>query len=252
MRQVCSVSIIVLAMLGVAACYTGGEALTEEASEQAGAGGAPEEDVFEKVGVPEKLELPEEEGTLIMAGAPAQLKLPWSPSCAEKDLYEYGPPPGNDTINTSSQLTWSSVSGGSGVIWAWVVVDDAFLCSGNDDWYHLPSPFSTVYDNEVMIKVRALAKGAPLCYGCGQPGELPPAPENTLSVDVHQATGPKPLLSTATGTRGNVSINHTDPSYEDGVLLRFYGPPAAEYDYRFSVMIQDFDGEDECEDGIAD
>jgi hypothetical protein len=202
-------------------------------------------------------------------GPPDGVGPPGGWNCGDDDD-AYEGPAGNDTIHQPYELAYTGRRGR----WerdAWASVEDAFLCSGNDDWFLLPRAFEPWVEPKQkkvkgeeeeegwededgpppkmsILKVRAQARGAPYCYDCGgSVPDLDPAPENTLSVDVHQINDHQPLLGTRTSQVGNAWLGGRNSVYDDGLLLRFYGPPEAEYDYRFYVYLQNTSGEDECE-----
>ncbi len=72
------------------------------------------------------------------------------------------------------------------------------------------------------------------------------APENTLTVEIWDATGTI-LLGSRTSQRGLIAINGSGRDYGSDFLIHFSGPAAVEYNYRFSIGVQNADGEDECE-----
>lgn len=158
--------------------------------------------------------------------------LPASPFCLQ-DQYEP-----NDTPATASPLELDTDFNSGGV---WV---HAYLCSSNEDWYHVPA--SALGIAEPTIKLRAMARNAGLCGGGCDDVQLPSAPANTLTIEVYDTTGTT-LLFSNTSDRGLVKFDRTGEEYANDFLVRVTGPAAAQYAYHFSLWVQDFDGEDECE-----
>jgi hypothetical protein len=186
-------------------------------------------------------------------------------SCDQLDPYEK-----NDKANRSTALAYTSTYSWEDTVWdhetgdvvevtqfyATIYGTQANLCHKDEDWYHvttsgLGSEYGT---NNVYFHLRAMAAGASWCSATGDP-ELdeeiglydPPAgPENTLTVEVYNATT-LDLLGSGTSTVGRVWLDLGGPNLGQDVLLRFLGPKQANYGYVFHAWAQSFDGEDECE-----
>jgi hypothetical protein len=128
---------------------------------------------------------------------------------------------------------------------------DAALCNGDEDWYFVPTealPFDVGY-----VRFRAFAAGASYCpfhdYGDGDTyGYDPPsAPENTLTVEVYNAST-LALVASSTSTIGRVWMDLGGPeNLSHDLYFRFLGPQQAQYTYNFSIGPQTDWFEDECE-----
>jgi len=135
-----------------------------------------------------------------------------------------------------------SMLGGGGASGAWL---EAFLCSGESDWYRFEVD-SLMYDF-YEFELDAIAAGSSLC---GEPCEdpfLPDAPENTMTIEVYDA-GTLVLLEAEVQPDGRVGINGSGAAYSHDLLIRVYGPsPAATFAYTLDIDMYDHSGEDECE-----
>lgn len=121
---------------------------------------------------------------------------------------------------------------------------EAVLCSGNADWYFIPTELLDYTRN--VLQVRVLARDAGWCgLVCGDP-ELLPGPENTITVEMYDATGTW-LMTGNVSERGIVGLDVQGEPVAHDLFLRIVGPASAEYPYRLHVGVQDFEGEDECE-----
>jgi hypothetical protein len=125
-------------------------------------------------------------------------------------------------------------------------IEDAYLCASEDDWYH--------FDVEALgyevhyLYVRALIEDAGLCGAdCDQP-VIPAGPEHAMTIEIYAAEDMQ-LLSTTTQEDGVLAINGPGgDAYAHQLLIRVFSPtPKAEYRYRLSVQVRNYDGEDECE-----
>lgn len=121
---------------------------------------------------------------------------------------------------------------------------EAVLCSGNQDWHLVPTELLGY--SRYVVQIRVLARDAGWCgLPCGDL-ELLPGPENTIRVEMYDATGTW-LMTGNVGERGTVGLDvQGDPVAHD-LFLRITGPAAAQYPYRLHITVQDFEGEDECE-----
>lgn len=121
---------------------------------------------------------------------------------------------------------------------------EAVLCSGNADWYFIPTELLDYTRN--VLQVRVLARDAGWCgLVCGDP-ELLPGPENTITVEMYDATGTW-LMTGNVSERGIVGLDVQGEPVAHDLFLRIVGPASAQYPYRLHVSVQDFEGEDECE-----
>jgi hypothetical protein len=147
----------------------------------------------------------------------------------------------NPSADQPSIVPWHSVDG-------WVAhsdIDDAGLCAGEDDWYY--------YDVDGLgyvehyLYVRALIENAGLCgLDCGQP-VLSAGPQYAMTVEVYRAHDMQ-LLTSGTQDDGVLAINGPGGEpYAHDLLVRVFSETVAEYSYRLSVEIRNYDGEDECE-----
>lgn len=157
-------------------------------------------------------------------------------ACAFDDPWEPNP-----SAAQPSLVAWQSVDG-------WVahhLIEDAGLCAGEDDWYH--------YDVESLgyvehyLYIRGLIEDAGLCgWDCGQP-VLSAGPQHAMTVEVYRAHDLQ-LLSSHTQDDGVLVINGPGGEpYARDLLIRVFSETLAEYSYRLSVEIRNYDGEDECE-----
>jgi hypothetical protein len=160
----------------------------------------------------------------------------WIGNCHVHDSWEPNP-----TADQPSLVTWGWVDGWT----AYHQIDDVGLCAGEDDWYR--------YDVENLgyvehyLYIRALVENAGLCGSdCGQP-ELVPGPEHAMTIEVYRAYYMQ-LLTSATHNGGVLVINGPGgEAYAHDLLIRVFSHTSAEYPYRLSVEIRNYDGEDECE-----
>jgi hypothetical protein len=125
-------------------------------------------------------------------------------------------------------------------------IDDAGLCAGEDDWYHVD--VESLGYAEHYLYIRALIKDAGLCGAdCGSP-VIPAGPRHAMTVEVYRADTME-LLTTRTQDDGVLSINGPggDP-YAHALLIHVFSPTVdAAYPYRLSIEVRNYDGEDECE-----
>jgi hypothetical protein len=159
-------------------------------------------------------------------GDECQLGDPWEP---------------NATADQPSRVAWLSAN-------EWTAhhqIDDASLCAGEDDWY--------AYDIETLgylehyVYIRALIAEAGLCGSdCGQPVLLA-GPQHAMTVEVYRAHDLQ-LLTSATDDDGVLVINAPGgDAYARDLLIHVFSETSAEYAYRLSVEVRNYDGEDECE-----
>lgn len=153
----------------------------------------------------------------------------------------------NQRPMTATSLRWHEVSATDDGQDDATLMVDAFLCSGDDDWYRVPVA-ELGFDFHV-IRIDGLVRGASWCGqfdGCD--GEvLPSAPENTLAVEVYDADS-MVLLAADLATNGRVDVDGWGPNFSRDLLIHVHGPSrAASYDYELHVAIRSYDGEDDCE-----
>ncbi|MBZ5714197.1 hypothetical protein [Nannocystis pusilla] len=147
----------------------------------------------------------------------------------------------NDDPDDPTDITWDSADEAS----VWHEVDGAYLCPGEDDWYRFKVA-GLDYDAHYLL-VRALVKDAGLCgAACGEP-VIAAGPEHAMTIEVYRADTREPLIAhTADG--GVLALAGSGDEYADGLLLRVHSDtPTAEYPYRLSVSVRNYEGEDECE-----
>ncbi|MCY1053518.1 hypothetical protein [Nannocystis sp. SCPEA4] len=147
----------------------------------------------------------------------------------------------NDDPDDPTDMAWDAADTWS----AWHEVDDAYLCPGEDDWYRIDLAglgYSVHY-----LYVRALVKDAGLCgAACGEP-VLAAGPENAMTIEVYRADTHEALIA-QTADDGVLALAGSGDDYADGLLLRVHSDtPTAEYPYRLSVSVRNYEGEDECE-----
>jgi hypothetical protein len=148
----------------------------------------------------------------------------------------------NSPAEQASMMTWQAADEWS----AYRDIDDAGLCPGDDDWYHFE--VESLDYVEHYLYIRALVKDAGLCGpGCGEPA-IPAGPQHAMTVEVYRADDGA-LLASETDDDGVLSINGpSGEAYSHNLLIHVFSPTlSAEYPYRLSVSIRNYDGEDECE-----
>jgi hypothetical protein len=148
----------------------------------------------------------------------------------------------NPSADQASRIMWQSAD-------EWTAqqhIDDASLCSGEDDWYHFD--VQSLGYVEHYLYVRALIKDAGLCgLNCDEP-VIPAGPQHAMTIEIYRADDVE-LLASLTDDDGVLVINGPGgDAYADDLLIHVFSPtPTAEYPYRLSVAIRNYDGEDECE-----
>lgn len=147
----------------------------------------------------------------------------------------------NDDPDDPTDVAWSRVSEWS----AYHEVADAYLCPGEDDWYRFDVAdlgYAVHY-----LYVRALVKDAGLCgAACGEP-VLAPGPGNAMAIEVYRADTHEPLTA-QTADGGVLALGGYGDDYAGTLLVRVHSDTAtAEYPYRLSVELRNYEGEDECE-----
>lgn len=172
-----------------------------------------------------------------VGGDDKDIKAPEVAACPVDDRWEPNP-----SANQPSAITWESADGWT----AYHQIDDAGLCAGEDDWYQYD--VDSLGYMEHYLYIRALIEDAGLCGGdCGQP-VLPAGPQHAMTVEVYRAHDMQ-LLTSDIQDDGVLVIN--GPGGEDyarDLLIHVYSETMlAEYSYRLSVEIRNYDGEDECE-----
>jgi hypothetical protein len=148
----------------------------------------------------------------------------------------------NSPAEQASMMTWEAADEWS----AYRDIDDAGLCPGDDDWYHFE--VESLDYVEHYLYIRALVKDAGLCGpGCGEPA-IPAGPQHAMTIEVYGAADGA-LLASETDDDGVLSINGpSGEAYSHNLLIHVFSPTlSAEYPYRLSVSIRNYDGEDECE-----
>jgi hypothetical protein len=122
---------------------------------------------------------------------------------------------------------------------------NAFLCSGNEDWYFIKTSYEL---DDVWMSIEIMAAGAGACafnQACGQ--YLPSAsPQHTVKADLYDAMTLTPL-GTSTKPNGLILFGGNGPQFGTDVLLRISGPPQAEYPYEIRVILRNGLFEDSCE-----
>ena len=124
-------------------------------------------------------------------------------------------------------------------------MDDAYLCSGEGDWYQFDVE-SLGYDVHFLL-VRALIEDAGLCgLACGDV-VISEGPEHAMTIEVYRAIDMQ-LLATQTDDDGVLAFGGIGDQFGQDLLLHVFSPtPEAEYPYRLTVEMRNYDGEDECE-----
>jgi hypothetical protein len=148
----------------------------------------------------------------------------------------------NASAEQASTITWESADEWS----AYRDIDDAGLCPGDHDWYHFD--VESLSYAEHYLYIRALIKDAGLCGpGCGEP-EIPAGPQHAVTVEVYRADDGA-LLASETDDDGVLVLNGpSGEAYSHDLVIHVFSPTlSAEYPYRLSVSIRNYDGEDECE-----
>jgi hypothetical protein len=142
----------------------------------------------------------------------------------------------NDASDAPSMVPWDF---GSHVLF------DAFLCSGESDWYRLEVD-SFMYDI-YQLRLHALVEGTSWCgEDCGDPF-LPDAPENTIGLEIYNADT-LVLLTSRLEVDGEIHVHSQGVLFSHDLLIHIYGPtPAATFAYTLDVDIYNYSGEDECE-----
>jgi hypothetical protein len=159
-------------------------------------------------------------------------------SCDHNDGWE----PNHDAM-TPCMVTWQTVSEWS----ASRMVDDAYLCPGEGDWYHFD--VESLGYTEHFLYLRGLVEDAGLCGAqCDEP-VIPAGPEYAMTIEVYRVDGIKlNLLLSTTDDDGVLPLGGFGEDYAHELLIHVFSPnPKAEYSYRLSVEIRNYDGEDECE-----
>jgi hypothetical protein len=171
-----------------------------------------------------------------LGGDDKDVQAPGIVACPVHDQWEPNP-----TGKQPSMIVWQSAD-------AWTAyhrIDDAGLCAGEDDWYHYE--VESLGYMEHYLYIRALIEDAGLCGGdCGQP-VLPAGPQHAMTVEVYRAHDMQ-LLTSNTQDDGVLVINGPGgEEYARDLLIHVFSEAFAEYSYRLSVEIRNYDGEDECE-----
>jgi hypothetical protein len=238
---------IMIAMLVLAGCPAGRDDLSEPGAEEQGpdvkgegeqsagdqdadehASGESSEDQGDPSGGEPGDESGENETETTTGGAE-------TPSC--DDGWEPNP-----SAEQPSMVTWESAD-------EWAAhhqIDDAVLCAGEHDWYRFD--VQSLGYSEHYLYVRALIKDAGLCgEACDQP-VIPAGPEHAMTIEVYREDDVE-LLATLTDDDGVLVLNGPGgDAYADDLLIHVFSPTGtAEYPYRLSVSIRNYDGEDECE-----
>ncbi len=157
--------------------------------------------------------------------------------CELNDLYEPNP-----SAAEASMMTWQSATEWS----AYRIINDAYLCPGEGDWYHFD--VDSLGYAEHFLYIRALIKDAGLCgLGCGDP-VIPAGPQHAMTIEVYRAVDMQ-LLATLTQDDGVLALNGGGgDNFSNDLLIHVFSPTLdAEYPYRLTVEIRNYDGEDECE-----
>lgn len=158
-------------------------------------------------------------------------------SCELNDGWEV-----NESAEQASEVAWTASDAWS----SYRTLDDGYLCAGEDDWYRFET--DSLGYAEHYFYIRALIKDAGLCgASCGDP-VIPQGPEHAMTIDVHRADTLE-LIGTSSSDTGVLWFNGPGgDAFAHDVLLHVYSTtPDAEYPYRLSVSIRNYDGEDECE-----
>jgi hypothetical protein len=161
---------------------------------------------------------------------------PWIGNCKIKDPWEP-----NASAHQPRMMAWEWVD-------EWTAnhqIEDAGLCAGDDDWYHYE--VQSLGYVEHYLYIRALVEDAGLCgEDCGQP-VLPAGPKYAMTVEVYRADNMQ-MLTSDTDDDGVLVINGPGgEAYEHDLLIHVFSETHAQYRYRLSVEIRNYDGEDECE-----
>jgi hypothetical protein len=161
---------------------------------------------------------------------------PWIGNCQFKDPWEP-----NASAHQPSMVAWESAD-------EWTAhhqIDDAGLCAGEDDWYHYE--VESLGYVEHYLYIRALVENAGLCGAdCGQP-VLPAGPKYAMTVEVYRADNMQ-MLTSYTDDDGVLVINGPGgDAYAHDLLIHVFSHTLAQYSYRLSVEVRNYDGEDECE-----
>ncbi|MFV8753140.1 hypothetical protein ACNOYE_21535 [Nannocystaceae bacterium ST9] len=159
------------------------------------------------------------------------------PDCELNDIWEPNP-----SADQPSMVTWQQVNPWS----AYRLMQDDYLCAGEEDWYHFD--VASLNYAEHFLYIRALIKDAGLCgLSCDDP-VIENGPQHAMTIEVYRADNMQ-LLMTSTQQDGVISLNGPGgDDYAHELLIRVYSQTAwAEYPYRLSVEIRNYDGEDECE-----
>ncbi|EDM78188.1 hypothetical protein PPSIR1_00605 [Plesiocystis pacifica SIR-1] len=157
--------------------------------------------------------------------------------CLADDSFE-----DNDVEADAALVPWQANNG------FWIETDfEATLCE-DEDWYAFdldvnmldgdPSNFALFLD--------IIVQGSSWCgSGCEEP-ELPAAEENTISIELYEASTMN-LLVAQTSQKGRINVDKSGAVYGQDLILRVYGPAVVNYLYDVSFNVR-FDAvEDECE-----
>lgn len=158
-----------------------------------------------------------------------------APPCADNDAHEP-----NDLPESPALAPWDE----TGPYNSYVTLD-AFLCAGESDWYRVD--VSQLEYRFYALHLDGIVEGSSWCgQGCDDPW-LPDAPENSISIDVHDAET-LALLGSQAATDGRVDIGGAGEAYGEDLLIHVRSPtPTASFAYMLSIEIRGYDGEDECE-----
>ena len=135
---------------------------------------------------------------------------------------------------------------------AWTGSVEGTICKNDEDWFLLPTE-SLPFDVSLVL-LRAMAAGASYCpftdYGEPHGYDPPASPDNTLQVEVYNATTLE-LVGSSSSSIGRVWMNLEDldgvGNLNHDLYLRFRGPKEAKYSYHFSLSAYNGGSEDECE-----
>jgi hypothetical protein len=156
----------------------------------------------------------------------------------------------NDLPSTAKVVMWSNPNG------PFVSLNPypGYLCAGDADYYLLDTMSLGIMDPVLSLYGRA--KGSHLdgcnCDGCGEgvcaPRTYPPpGPQSTLTIEVYNATTLE-LLAVQTSELGEVEIGAYGTKLNQNLLIKVYGPAAAQYPYTFGLSFYENWGEEgECE-----
>lgn len=151
----------------------------------------------------------------------------------------------NDDAASATPLAWDQIDVGAG---QGLLEHHASLCSGDEDWFLLPT--AQINLSEAVLRIDVSVQGAEeagcqcSCTRCD--ALLAPGPHHELTL---QVLDPATLdvLGAATEDDGVIRLLVPGAGVMQDVLLRFGAPAEAEYPYRFRVEINQHGGEDECE-----